>query len=300
MKIWLAGARGMLGQAVADQLAQGDSSFVATDLELDISDGAAVDAQVAGCHCTHIINCAAYTAVDRAEEDAATARRVNVEGPKCLAAAADKYGASLLHVSTDYVFDGRAREPYREDSACAPLGTYARTKYEGELAVLDALPEPGASRRVYVLRTSWLFGEAGSNFVTTMLRLMTEREQLRVVADQWGRPTYARDLATAALRLLGVGGACERPAAESGIYHFANQGATTWHDFARTILELGREQGRRLATQVVVPISTSEYPVAAPRPGYSVLATEKLEAALDYRPRPWPAALKDYLERIPP
>ena len=296
MTIWLAGAQGMLGRAVADCLARAQLPVVATDMEVDIGDAEAVEAHVAACPFTHIINCAGYTAVDRAEEDAALARRVNVDGPAHLAAAAAKCSASLLHVSTDYVFDGRAREPYREDAPCSPLGVYARTKYEGELAVLATLPEPGSSRRAYVLRTSWLYGEGGSNFVATMLRLMREREQLRVVADQWGRPTYTRDLAEAILRLLGIDSAHDGPTADSGIYHFANSGATTWHDFAAAILELGRKRGLPLLTQVVAPISTSEYPLAAPRPGYSVLATDKLESVLGYRPRPWQDALKDYLE----
>jgi dTDP-4-dehydrorhamnose reductase len=300
VKIWLVGAQGMLGQAVADRLEQAKLPVVATDLEVDIGDSEAVEAHVAAGPITHIINCAAYTAVDRAEDEAVLARRVNVEGPRHLAAAAAECSASLLHVSTDYVFDGRAREPYREDSPCAPAGVYARTKHEGELAVLASMPEPGSSRRTYVLRTSWLFGEGGNNFVTTMLRLMGEKQQLRVVADQWGRPTYTRDLAEAILRLLGIDPGHDRPAADSGVYHFANLGATTWHDFASAILEVGRRQGRPLVTEVVTPISTSEYPLAASRPGYSVLATDKIEAALGYRSRPWEEALRDYLEHIPP
>jgi len=300
VNVWLVGARGMLGQAVAERLARARVPVMATDVEVDIGDPAAVDGQLAAGRVTHIINCAAYTAVDAAESDEAGARRVNLDGPRHLAAAAARTGASLLHVSTDYVFDGRAREPYDEESPCAPLGVYARTKHRGEVEVLETLPDPEASRRVYVVRTSWLFGEGGGNFVATMLRLMSERESLRVVADQWGRPTYSQDLAEAMLRLLELDPDHSGPRADSGVYHFANRGATTWHAFACAVLELGRQRGLRLVTEVVAPISTSEYPVPAPRPGYSVLATEKIEAALDYAPRPWQEALRDYLERITP
>jgi len=290
----------MLGQAVRARLEQARLPVAATDVEVDIGDLAAVEAQMATADVTHIINCAAYTAVDAAESDELAAQRVNGDGPKHLAAVAARAGASLLHISTDYVFDGRAREPYGEDAACAPLGVYASSKRRGEIEVLETLRDPGASRRVYVLRTSWLFGEGGGSFVATMLRLMQEREQLRVVADQWGRPTYAPDLAEAVLRLLQLDPAHRRPAATSGIYHFANHGATTWYEFALAILELGRQRGLRLATQVVAPITTSEYPVPAPRPGYSVLATDKIEAALGYHPRPWQEALQDYLKSVAP
>ena len=274
--------------------------FEGTDQELDITDAARVDAYAETNGFTHVINCAAYTAVDRSESEEAAAYAVNAAGPHHLARAAARADAALLHVSTDYVFDGNARQPYREGDLCNPLGVYARSKREGELRVLETRSEGRSDRPVYILRTSWLYGEGGSNFVATMLRLMAERRELRVVADQRGRPTYTRDLAEAVLKLLGLEVGAAAPVPDGGVYHFANRGETSWHEFATAILDLGRQRGHRLVTQSIEAITSADYPVPAPRPAYSVLATEKIEAALGYAPRPWQDALGDYLDRIVP
>jgi dTDP-4-dehydrorhamnose reductase len=198
--------------------------------------------------------------------------------------------ARYVHVSTDYVFDGRATEPYREDAATNPQCAYGRTKLAGEQRVLAL---PGAGERAYVVRTSWLFGEHGKNFVETIVGLLATREELRVVADQLGRPTYTRDLADAALELAGVGGS--NTARASGLYHFANAGVTSWHGFATTIRELSLELGLPVRARSIVPITTAEFPRPARRPAYSVLDTTRIESTLLRKPRSFVTALRDYL-----
>ncbi|HVJ18285.1 MAG TPA: dTDP-4-dehydrorhamnose reductase, partial [Polyangiaceae bacterium] len=224
MKVWLAGARGMLGSAIAIRLERSGIPFVATDLELDIGDSARVLEFAERERPTAIVNCAAYTRVDDAERETALCQRVNGDGPGNIGQAAAAVGASVLHFSTDYVFDGLSSLPYDEGAPCAPSGVYGRTKLDGERQLLRAA-ERGV--RLLIVRTSWLFGENGKNFVTTMLELMARQPTLRVVADQRGRPTYAGDLADTALALL----ATEAP----GIFHFANAEATTWHGFSCAI-----------------------------------------------------------------
>lgn len=282
----------MLARALASRLDALGVSHIATDVDMDIGELERLLAFAREHRPTAILNAAAYTRVDDAEANEAVANRVNAEGAGNLARAALEVGARLLHYSTDYVFDGTAQSPYREDAPTAPRSAYGRSKLGGEqrlLATLATAPELG-----YVVRTSWLFGAGGPNFVKTMVGLMRDKEELRVVQDQHGRPTYTVDLADASLRLLGFGAAAP---ATPGIYHFANGGPTSWHGFASSILEACRALGLPVKTKQIVPVTTAEFPRPAPRPAYSVLDTTRIEHALGYAPRHYLDTLPDYLTR---
>jgi dTDP-4-dehydrorhamnose reductase len=282
----------MLARAVGARLRELRIDVVSTDRDLDITDRDAVRAFAECERPTLIVNTAAYTRVDDAEADEAQALRVNAQGAAHLAEVARDQSAWLLHFSTDYVFDGHARTPYREDSPALPLSAYGRTKFRGERLVCETLRE-----RSYVVRTSWLFGENGHNFVKTVVERMREREELRIVDDQLGRPTYTADLAVAALSLLGIDRGGGGPPAPWGIYHFANAGATTWHGLGVASRDACVDLGVTLKVARIVPVTTDQFPRAAARPAYSVLDTSKIEAALGRSARPWRAALRDYLSR---
>jgi dTDP-4-dehydrorhamnose reductase len=265
---------------------------VATDRRLDIGDLGAVSRIVESEQPMLIVNAAGYTRVDAAETHEEEAFRANALGPENLGRLAAQSGASVLHFSTDYVFDGRTNEPYREESRPTPLGAYARTKAEGERRLLEVT----GGRSVYLIRTSWMFADQGPSFVQRILELIAARDEVRVVKDQRGRVTHASDLADAALRLAGLveperhrASACPH-----GVYHFANRGEVTRHAFAEAILERATASGLPVRARRIVPVTTAEYPLSAARPAYCVLATEKIEAALGITPRPWQAALDDF------
>jgi dTDP-4-dehydrorhamnose reductase len=234
---------------------------------------------VARTHPDWLVNCAGYTSVDQAETDPEAARLANAIGPEHLAAAARRAGVRLLHLSSDYVFDGRAARPYREDDPPAPLSVYGRTKLAGEQAVQTVLP--GAH---LIVRTQWLFGVGGPNFVATILRLARERPRLEVVNDQRGHPTYAADLATALWRLV----ACDA----RGVVHCANEGVATWFDVARATTAAAG-----LATPVA-PCATSDLPRPAQRPAYSVLDCTRCATLLGASLRSWREPLGEYVRLL--
>lgn len=283
-RIWLPGARGQLGHACQRVLANTGHTLLPTGHELAIEDIDAVRAFVTRERPTHVINCAAWTAVDKAESEPDQARRVNVIGA---ANVARFIHGPALHVSTDYVFSGEETAPIAETAPTGPASVYGRTKLEGE----QAFREAGEGPR-FVVRTSWVFGREGHNFVATVLRLMAERTELRVVDDQRGRPTYADHLAEACVDLLGLRG---RPPAASGTWHFASAGACSWYEFAVTILRAAKERGIPLKCERVVPIKTHEYPTPARRPAWSVLDTKAIENALGRACPPWSAGLEAVL-----
>ena len=273
MRVLITGAGGQLGkEACLGFAAKGDEVIPVGRAELDLSVPQAVADAVAAYKADWVVNCAAYTQVDKAESDAATAFRINRDGAEYLAQAVSRSGGRMLHVSTDYVFDGQQDWPYRETDVTKPKSVYGRSKLAGEQAVLAALPA------AIVLRTAWVYGVRGRNFVKTMLRLAATGQELRVVDDQKGTPTAAADIAQAIAGLTN----CDT----RGVFHFTAAGETTWYGFAVAILDEARQVGFRVRTQSIVPISTAEYPVAADRPAYSVLDTAKIQPCLD---RPVPA-----------
>jgi dTDP-4-dehydrorhamnose reductase len=276
------GAGGQLGRELELTQPSVCRAVYVTRTEVDIADANQVTAYLDTAKPSTIINAAAYTAVDRAEKEPEQAEAANVAGPRNLAAWAAGSGARLIHISTDFVFDGSAGEPYKPTDEPRPLGVYGKTKLEGERAVLDA----GAGH--IVLRTGWVYSRHGSNFVRTMLRLMQEREQLSVVEDQIGTPTWARELAS-------VCWALRDNTACSGIYHWSDSGACSWFDFACAIQEEALTLGLIDKRASVLPIPAREYPTPATRPSYSVLDKTDTRAALGYSGRPWRHALRDML-----
>jgi dTDP-4-dehydrorhamnose reductase len=278
----------MLGTEVSLVLEREGLSFVGTDREVDITDPGAPGRFARGLRPDWIVNCAAYTAVDRAEEEGEAARRLNADGAGNIARTAAAAGARLIHLSTDYVFNGRGARPYREEDPTDPAGVYGLTKRDGERAVMEQNP------RSYIIRTAWLYGRHGNNFVAAMLRLMNEREEVRVVDDQRGSPTWARDLASAVALLAARAGDGE--GVPYGVYHYTNEGETTWYGFAREIYGLGRERGLIRKDCAVRPCTSAEYPAKAARPAYSVLDKGKIKAALGVGIPRWDESLKEYLE----
>jgi dTDP-4-dehydrorhamnose reductase len=271
MRIFLTGATGQLGLALQRVLA--DHELAAPpEADADITHASIVD-RIAGARPEVVIHAAAYTDVDGAEARPDRAFAVNAAGTRLVAQAAAKSGARLIAISTDYVYDGANAAPYREDDPVSPLGVYGASKLAGEREALAAAPD------AVILRTAWLYGE-GKNFVRTILRLAAERDELRIVSDQIGSPTWAEDLARAIRAVLGVRAA--------GVYHAVNAGSCSWHAFAVTILRLAGLERR------VVPISTAELGRPAKRPARSVLDCSKL-AGLGVHMRPWQDALADYL-----
>lgn len=276
MKIFLTGAEGQLGRELQKRLAGTD--LMATDLkELDITDAAAVADMIGAYQPDVVIHGAAWTQVDVAEEKVDLAWKVNAIGTQNIAMACRQVQASMVYISTDYVFDGKLGRAYTEFDMANPLSVYGKSKLAGEILARQA------TDHLYVLRTAWLYGD-GPNFVRTMLKLGQEREELQVVDDQYGCPTSTVDLAEAVLRIVQTG--------RYGTYHAVNSGLTTWCGFAQKIFELAGN------TRVkVTPVTTEQFVRPAPRPAYSPMDTRLLRLALDWCPRPWEEALAEYLDK---
>ena len=263
LNILITGANGQLGSSLRQLGSVSPNNYLATDVaELDITDAGAVLQTVKEQRIDVIVNCAAYTNVERAEEDEPTADLLNHKAAAYLAAAAKETGATLIHVSTDYVFDGTAHLPYTEDTPTAPLGVYGRTKLAGERAVAES------GCKYLTFRTAWLYSEYGNNFLKTMLRLTAEKERLNVVFDQAGTPTYAGDLAMTIFSIVEGG----YFAGNEGLYHFSNEGVASWYDFAAEIAAAAGHDKCRIR-----PCRTAEFPTKAARPAYSVLDKSKIK-----------------------
>jgi len=291
-KVVVIGSEGMLGGEVVELLKRAGFEVVALDIpRIDITRQESVRSVLGRSDTAHLlINCAAYTAVDKAESEPQAAFAVNRDGPANLACECERLGIPLIHISTDYVFNGKSDRPYKEDDEADPINVYGLSKWQGEEAVRSRLSDH------IIVRTSWLYGARGQNFVKTMMRLGAEREELKVVCDQYGCPTWSYDLADCLGKISEriLSGAEEVP---RGTFHFCGAGITTWYDFASAILD---EVRRRLATRVAVvsPVPTSSYPTAAVRPKYSALDCGKIDASLGIAPPPWEKSLAGLMDEL--
>lgn len=287
MKILVTGANGQVGHCLQQQLHKNGWDFVAlTRAELDISNVTAVDAAIAQIQPDVIINAAAYTAVDKAEQEQELAYAINRDGPANLARAAKNSGAAILHISTDYVFAGDAADTYSEDDATSPQGVYGKSKLEGEQAVAVA------NDKHIILRTAWVFGEHGNNFVKTMIRLGSSRDTLGIVADQEGGPTYAGDIAGALLSIV-KHYAAGNPTSW-GIYHYSGAPHISWFGFAQQIFtEVAQAELYNKAVPQLNAITTADYPTPAKRPANSKLNCDKIAQVFGISPSDWQSALKN-------
>lgn len=277
---WILGSEGMLGSQVISLLRAKKIPFVATSRkDADVSSYESLEHFSRGKEISQIINCSAYTKVDLAEREKDLAYAVNALGPQNIGRLARILGIKVIHFSTDYVFGGEKKSPYREEDIPQPLNTYGQSKREGEERLLAENPSS------CILRTSWLFGFSGEHFVSKMLKIMREKEEIKIVDDQRGRPTFCEDLAESLLSLSDV----------SGIFHFANHGETSWFQFAKCIYEEAKALKVPLICKKLHPIPSKEYPLPAQRPLYSVLDTSKIERLLGLQPRPWQEAVRQYL-----
>ena len=282
--IWLIGCKGMLGTEISRQLSENNIEFVGTDIDVDITNPQALSDFAKGKGISYIINCSAYTAVDKAESDEEFARKLNEDGPRNIASLANQIHAKMIHISTDYVFDGNGSSPYTEDMPIAPIGVYGKTKAAGERAVSENLKEH------YIIRTAWLYGWAGRNFVYTMIKAMNTHDSVKVVNDQKGSPTFAGDLAGVILKII------KMDDVPYGTYHCTDLGEITWWNFTNEIKKQGVELGLITNKDCVVnPCSTDDYPTPAKRPAYSVLCKDKIQKALGITLPDWKESLKTFI-----
>jgi len=290
MKVFVTGGEGQLGMELIAQAASHGIDILAPPLaQMDLTRPEQVDRAWESFHPAAVINAAAYTAVDRAESEPGLAFAVNAEAPGYIARRCAREQIPLIHISTDYVFDGRKGSPYREDDPVAPLGVYGRSKAAGEAGVRRHL------NRHLIVRTAWLYSAHGANFVKTVMRLVAERDELRIVDDQIGCPTCAADLADALLQI--VRGLAPHAEAPWGTYHYCGRGVTSWHGMARHVLETLKTRGR-IASFRLQPIATSEYPTPARRPPYSVLDCTRIEAAFGICRPSWQQSIEKTVDRL--
>lgn len=311
--IWLIGCKGMLGTELGRQLTANNIPWVGTDRDVDITDPDALDTfaqshdtsssrtgfavstgSISG-KITWVVNCSAYTDVNKAESESDLAKKLNEDGPRNIARTARHVGAKLIHISTDYVFDGTENTPYTEEMSKKPLGVYGQTKAAGEDAVQKEMTQ------YYILRTAWLYGFDGHNFVYTMTKAMNTNESVKVVEDQKGSPTFAGDLAQVIIKIIvtsanahGLFG--KNSAIPYGIYHCTDIGETNWFAFTKKIYEYGKKFGRITHDCTINPCTTEEYPTPAKRPQYSVLSKEKIQKSLKIKLPKWEDSLEKFMK----
>lgn len=284
LDILVTGANGQLGNEMRLLGAASENRYRYTDVaELDITDADAVERYFAANKTDVIVNCAAYTNVDRAEDDEAAARRINRDAVRNLADSARRHNATLIHVSTDYVFDGTGNTPLREDDSTSPTGIYGITKLDGEKAIAES------GCRALILRTAWLYSSFGNNFVKTMIRLTSERDRLNVVFDQVGSPTYAADLAKTIFDIIETGAYI----GNEGVYHYSDEGVCSWYDFAKVIAEMYGNTGCDIR-----PCHSEEFPSKVKRPSYSVLDKTKIKQRFGITVPYWVDSLRKCIEKL--
>lgn len=285
-KILLTGIDGQLGQELKQSLASLGEVIGFGREKMDLAQTHIIRQIIEEVKPDFIVNAGAYTAVDQAETEVELSHAVNAIAPTIMAETAQKLGATLLHVSTDYVFNGQKNTPYLEENSTNPLSSYGKSKLAGEEGIKEAC------QSYIILRTAWVYGTYGkSNFVKTMLRLGKEREEIRVVSDQVGSPTWAKDIADAITELL------QQEPLVTGVYHFTNSGIASWYDFAVAIFEEAKQLGFPLKIKQVTPITTADYPTPAKRPPYSVLSNQKISAILGHPPY-WRDSLRQMLKQL--
>lgn len=279
MKILVTGVKGQLGHDVVRELEKRGMEAIGVDIEeMDITDAASVDKVIRAAAPDAVIHCAAYTAVDAAEENEAACRRVNADGPRNIARVCRELDIRMLYISTDYVFDGQGEHIWEPEDVCAPKSVYGQTKYEGELAVQELLD------KYFIVRIAWAFGRNGNNFVKTMLRLAETHDTIKVVSDQFGSPTYTYDLARLLVDMIQTD--------KYGVYHATNEGFCSWYDFA---CEIFREAGVKVK---VIPVTSAEYGAKANRPMNSRMSKEKLTENGFERLPSWEDALRRFVAEL--
>ena len=312
--IWVIGCNGMLGQEVCKQLSEQNLNYIGSGHEVDILNFTLLETFLKKTETNNylashrndkkdpdsgkikwIINCSAYTQVDKAEDESDLCADINVTGVLNIARLCKNHGIKLIHISTDFVFDGKKTIPYLENDKKNPLSVYGKTKSEGEDKIISSMSQ------YYILRTSWLYGFKGKNFVYTMIKLMNSRSNLNIVCDQKGTPTFANDLASAIIKIIeksyksdGLFGSNSIPS--YGIYNFSNEGAISWFDFAKKIYDLGRKYGKITQECDVNSCTTADYPTKAVRPAYSVLDKTKIQKELKIRIPEWETSLENFIK----
>ena len=287
MKVLITGSNGQLGSEIRELASDYENlKCVFNDLpELDICDAEVLNTFIIDQHINAVINCAGYTAVDKAEEDPEIAEQVNAKGVLNLVNALKKVDGKLIHISTDYVFDGNHSQPYKESDLVSPVGVYGETKRAGELAVLNS------SIDAIVIRTSWLYSGYGNNFLKTMLRLGNEKKSIKVVFDQKGTPTFANNLAKTCLDILSDASST-KISKKGSLYHYSDEGVTSWYNFATAIMEIGNIDCK------VIPIETKDFPTQARRPLYSVLDKSKIKSDFKVTIPHWRDSLANCIKKI--
>jgi dTDP-4-dehydrorhamnose reductase len=284
--IWIIGNKGMLGKELSHLFDAHDFSYVGTDIEIDIADITTLQNFTAEKNINWIINCAAYTAVDKAEDERDLCYKINVTGSENIAKTAKKLNAKLIYISTDYVFDGNQNSAYTEKDEVNPLSFYGKTKLEGEIKTLES------NKESIILRTAWLYGQHGKNFVSTMLNLMKIKNEIGVVSDQWGAPTWTKDLAEAIFTII------KKDMPLYDIYNASGEGKTTWYDFAKEIQEIAYQK-KILTNKIKInSLKTKEYPVKAKRPQYSLLDKTKLKNTFGFVFPDWKESLNKFFNDL--